>query len=96
MIGGLILILGASFTLLAAIGLLRMPDLFTKMHAVAKAGAFGGSIILILAAFKFGFSLVPLILLNILFFYFTTPVAAQMISKSAISKNQKIWKGKDS
>jgi multicomponent Na+:H+ antiporter subunit G len=93
MIGAVIIILSALFTLLAAIGLVRMPDLYTKMHAVSKAGAFGGSMILLLAAVVFGVAYLPIIIINIIFFYFTTPVAAQMIAKSALSKNVTVWKG---
>lgn len=95
MVGAIVIILSAVFTLLAAIGLVRMPDLYTKMHAVSKAGAFGGSMILLLAAVVFGLEYLPLILVNIIFFYFTAPIAALMIAKSALSKNVQIWKGSD-
>lgn len=92
MIGGIILLLSSIFVLLAAIGLVRMPDIYTKMHAAAKAGAFGGSIVLILAGITFGISYLPLIVVNIIFFYFTAPIAAQMIAKSALSKELEVWK----
>jgi multicomponent Na+:H+ antiporter subunit G len=95
MIGAVVIILSAVFTLLAAIGLVRMPDLYTKMHAVSKAGAFGGSMILLLAAVVFGLAYLPIIIINIIFFYFTVPVAAQMIAKSALSKNVTVWKGEE-
>lgn len=96
MLAAVLLILSAIFTLLAAIGLVRMPDIYTKMHAVSKAGAFGGSIILILALIIFGVEYSILILINIIFFYFTTPVAAQMIAKSSLLKDIGMWKGKGS
>ena len=80
MITSILLLIGALFTFLAAAGLLRMPDIFTKMHAVSKAGAFGGSLLLITAIFTFGTDKLLLILANIVFFYFTTPVAAQMLA----------------
>ncbi len=35
---GILLIIGAIFSLGAAIGLLRLPDLYTRMHAASKAG----------------------------------------------------------
>ena len=38
---------GAFFTLAAAIGLVRLPDLFTRMHAASKAGAVGAGLFLI-------------------------------------------------
>ena len=38
---------GSLFVLLAAIGLLRMPDLFTRMHPSSKAATLGTVLILI-------------------------------------------------
>ena len=91
MIASALLLISASFALLAAIGLVRMPDVFTKMHAVSKAGAFGGSVLLMTAAYIFGTPELMLILANIVFFYFTTPVAAQMLGKSAVIRKTKTW-----
>ena len=42
-----LLILGALFALIAAIGVARMPDIYCRMHAATKAGAFGVSLILL-------------------------------------------------
>lgn len=95
MIGAIILLTGATFTLLAAIGLVRMPDFFTKMHAVSKAGAFGGAIILLLAGFMLGDRAWPFVAMNIIFFYFTTPVAAQMMAKAALQKKVSVWKNSE-
>lgn len=89
-----ILIIGAAFTTIAAIGLIRFPDFYTRMHAATKAGAFGGTIILLLCAFCFGTLKITLIVLvNIIFFYFTAPVAAHMIARSAYINRIKQWKG---
>ena len=33
------MLVGAAFCLLAALGLLRFPDLYTRLHAASKAGA---------------------------------------------------------
>ncbi|MFB6249755.1 MAG: cation:proton antiporter, partial [Salinibacter sp.] len=38
---GLLMLVGTGFMLIAAIGLLRLPDLYTRMHAVTKAGTLG-------------------------------------------------------
>ena len=37
--GCVVLVLGASFSLVAALGVWRLPDLYTRMHAASKAGA---------------------------------------------------------
>ena len=91
MIAAVILLIAAVFVMLAAIGLLRMPDLYTKMHAVSKAGAFGGTIFLLLALVSFGWSVFFIVLANIIFFYFTTPIAAQMLAHAAIKQKNDVW-----
>src|SRR5690606_23261435 len=48
--GGTLLLVGALFVLLATIGVLRLPDLYTRMHAASKAGAVGGGFILLAVA----------------------------------------------
>ena len=93
MIGAFIIIFGALFTLVAAVGLYKMPDIYTKMHSVSKAGAFGGSILLIFSLLYFGSSAALVVVANIIFFYFTAPVAAQMIAKAAMNRNTEQWKG---
>lgn len=40
-IGGLLLIVGAGFILLAAVGIVRFDDIYARMHAAAKAPALG-------------------------------------------------------
>ena len=37
--GAMLIVSGSVFGLLAAIGILRLPDLYTRMHAASKAGA---------------------------------------------------------
>lgn len=39
--------IGSLFGLLAAIGILRLPDLLTRMHAASKAGLIGAGLIMI-------------------------------------------------
>lgn len=95
MITTAILLISASFTLLAAIGLLRMPDLYTKMHTVSKAGAFGGFLLLITAGLTFGWQSFFIVSANILFFYFTTPIAAQVLAHTALKKKNEVWEKTD-
>lgn len=52
-VGHIIMILGAVFMLLAAVGSVRMPDLMTRMHATTKAGAFGAGLMLIGVTLEF-------------------------------------------
>ena len=49
-IAGVLLLVGAMFSLLAAIGMLRLPDLYARMHAASKAGTMGSGLVLIAIA----------------------------------------------
>ena len=42
---------GAAFSLIAAIGLNRLPDVYTRMHAASKAGTVGSGLLLLAWAF---------------------------------------------
>jgi multicomponent Na+:H+ antiporter subunit G len=41
LLGGIFLVIGATFILLAGIGVVRFPDIYSRMHAAAKAPALG-------------------------------------------------------
>lgn len=77
--------LGALFTMAAAIGLLRLPDVLTRMHAITKAGSVGIGLIMAGVAVHFGTD-VPVITRAgaiVLFVFVTSPVSAQMIGRAA-------------
>ncbi|MDQ8194590.1 monovalent cation/H(+) antiporter subunit G [Coraliomargarita sp. SDUM461004] len=88
----LLLILGAFFAFVAALGVLRFPDFYARMHAATKAGAFGAALLLLAAAIHFG-SLRAIITVGliIVFFYLTTPVAAQTIAQAAYRRGVALW-----
>jgi multicomponent Na+:H+ antiporter subunit G len=52
-ITAVLLLVGAAVMLLAAIGILRMPDLFTRMHAATKLPTLGMSLVFIAVAVHF-------------------------------------------
>jgi hypothetical protein len=51
---GILWMAGPAFALLAAVGVLRMPDVFTRMQASTKASTLGLGCLLIGAALQFG------------------------------------------
>jgi multicomponent Na+:H+ antiporter subunit G len=86
------LIAGASFSLLAAIGVVRFPDVYTRMHAATKAPAFGILLLLIAAVFFFADLYTTAIsLMIVIFIFFTAPVASHIISRVAHLLNTEIW-----
>ncbi len=77
-------ILGCVFVFVAALGVYRFPDFYTRMHAATKAGAFGGANLAIAAALEFAnVSTVIQAILIVAFFYITTPVASHLLGRAA-------------
>jgi len=75
---------GVLLMLVAGLGILRMPDLPTRMHAASKAGTLGAALILLGVALHFKDpGLVVLVILICLFLFLTGPVAAHMIGRAA-------------
>ena len=86
LVATLLAVAGALFSLIAAIGLLRLPDLFTRIHAASKAGALGAGLIL-LAVVLVSEEATTIIraLLALLFLLLSTPVGAHLLAKAAIA-----------
>ena len=84
-LGAALIIVGSVFGLLAAIGLLRLPDLYTRMHAASKAGLVGAGLILLAMAIVSGDGAIILrTLLGIVFLALTTPVSAHLLARAAL------------
>lgn len=88
----ILLILGAFFAFVAALGVIRFPDFYMRMHAATKAGAFGATLLLLAAALHFG-SVRGIVTASfiIIFFYLTTPVAAQTLAQAAYYRGVELW-----
>jgi multicomponent Na+:H+ antiporter subunit G len=78
------LVVGGIFTFLAAVGVVRLPDVYTRMHAASKAGTVGSGLMLIAAGLYAG-ELVTLAraFAGFVFFILTAPVAAHLVAKAA-------------
>lgn len=91
-----LLLAGSLFSLLAAFGLLRLPDVYTRAHAATKSSTLGVICILIGAVLYFWlkdghFSMK--IVLGIVFLFATAPVAGQMIMRAAYRTGVPLWEG---
>ncbi|MCS6761826.1 MAG: monovalent cation/H(+) antiporter subunit G [Candidatus Devosia symbiotica] len=81
-LGCAFLLIGAAFSLLGAIGVLRLPDLYTRMHAASKASAVGGGLILLAVALTSLDGGVALrAILGTGFLLLTTPVSAHLLTR---------------
>lgn len=81
----LILILaaiGVLFMLLSAIGILRLPDVYARMHAAGKAATAGVSCVLLATGLYYDAYLVRMVLLIALFFI-TAPIATTAMARAA-------------
>ena len=88
----LFLLLGGILSLVAAVGVIRLPDLFTRMHAATKSGTVGVSAIAIGMIIHFhDLTTTTRGLLVIAFFLLTAPVAAHMIGRAAYRSGVGLW-----
>ena len=79
-----LLLLGAFLCLTAGLGLLRFPDVLTRMHAGTKPQVLGVLLIMVGAAIRLqGWSATWMLLLVAVFQMLTAPVSAHMISRVA-------------
>lgn len=86
------LLLGSILSIIAAVGVLRMPDVFIRMHAATKVGTVGVSSIVIGVMIHFGtLTVTSRGVLVIAFFLLTAPVAAHMIARAAYRSGVSLW-----
>lgn len=84
-VAGGVLLLGGVFSLLAVIGILRLPDLYSRMHSASKAGTIGSGLCLFaVALICFDMAVIVRSVLAIIFFMITAPVSAHLLSRAAI------------
>jgi multicomponent Na+:H+ antiporter subunit G len=87
-------LVGAAFALLAAVGILRMPDVFTRMQASTKASTLGLGCLLIGAALQMGdFASFVRVASIGAFVLLTTPVAGHVIARASYLAGVPLWEG---
>jgi len=80
----LLVVAGALFSLTAAIGINRFPDLYTRMHAASKAGTVGSGLLLLgVGLNSLEFSIFARSLAGFCFVVLTAPVSAHLLAKAA-------------
>jgi len=83
-----LLAVGSAFVVVGALGIVRMPDIFTRLHAASLIETLGGGAILLGLMLQAGFTLVLLKLAMILLlFIFTAPVATHAVAQAALHQN---------
>ena len=89
-----LLLVGGAFMLLAAVGVARMPDVYTRLSAAAKGSTLGLGCLLAAAAVYFGeLGVTTHAVLIIAFVTLTTPVSAHLIGRAAYFTGVPLWEG---
>lgn len=89
-LSGLSLLAGSLFCLAGAIGLLRMPDFYTRIHAASVTETAGAGFILLGLLLQAGFTLVAAKLLMIgLLMLFANPTASHALARAALLRGIK-------
>lgn len=77
---------GCGFLLIGAIGVLRMPDFYTRLHAAGLTDTMGASLLTAGMLLQTGFNITGLkLVLILLFVIFTSPIAAHALINAAFT-----------
>ena len=85
-LGWICIVLGSVFCMIGGIGMLRMPDLFTRAHAAGITDTLGAGLILLglMTQIEFGQVTVKLIMV-LVFLWVTSPTATHALMKAAFA-----------
>ncbi|MDA0240459.1 MAG: monovalent cation/H(+) antiporter subunit G [Proteobacteria bacterium] len=77
---------GCVFLVIGGVGVLRMPDLFTRMHAASITDTLGAGLLILGMMIQGGFTLVTVkLFLIMLFAFFAGPTATHALAQAALS-----------
>ncbi|MEZ4709838.1 MAG: monovalent cation/H(+) antiporter subunit G [Caldilineaceae bacterium] len=86
------MLVGVLFMLTAAVGLLRMPDLFLRISVSSKGATLGVASLMLATAFYFNeLGVTSRALAVIIFMLLTAPVAAHMVGRAGYKDGASFW-----
>lgn len=91
---GVFTIIGVFFTVVAAIGLIRFPDIYTRAHAASKSATLGVMFVLFAALLHVWVDqrvFDARLLLGLFFVLLTAPVGGHLIARAAHAQGVKLW-----
>lgn len=84
----ILLISGSLFMLVAAIGVVKLSDVYMRMHAITKAASLGAILMLVAVSLLYVQWIVWIeALMVVVFVILTAPIASHMIAKAAHKTN---------
>lgn len=91
-VAGVLVLIGAGFALVATIGVIRLPDIYSRMHAASKAGTVGsGAMLIAIAVLAGDVATVTRALAAVAFFLLTAPVSAHLLAKASYAAGYRLW-----
>lgn len=91
-LANVLLVLGLLFILAGVLGVLRLPDFYTRLHAMGKCDTLGVTLVLLALAIYAGASLVTVkVLLLSVFIALANPVATHALGRAAIKSGLEPW-----
>jgi multicomponent Na+:H+ antiporter subunit G len=84
-VAGIILGVGVFFIAVAAIGFIRLPDVFCRMHVTGVVDTFGAPLVMLGSAVYLGPTLISLkLLIGIVFISVTSPLVGHLLARAAL------------
>ena len=97
----LFLAAGCFFALTGAVGLLRMPDFYTRIHPAGKSDTLGVLLIVTgllieVVKYQYGWIVAAKLLLMCMFIFITAPAATHAVTQAAFLEGLKPWSKEES
>jgi multicomponent Na+:H+ antiporter subunit G len=87
---------GAFFGLVAAVGLVRLPDVYTRAHAASKSDTLGAVLTLAAVAIVLNTTTATIkTVFLLLFLFLTNPTAAHAVARAAEDQGIEPWTADD-
>lgn len=88
------MLIGAAFMLIAALGVVRFPDLFMRLHASTKSATLGVGCLMVAAALQFdSLAITTRAMAVVVFLFLTAPVGAHVLGRAAYFSRIPLWDG---
>lgn len=85
-----LIVVGGVFLIIGGIGMLRLPELFTRMHAAGIIDTAGLGLMMIGLMLQAGFTLITVkLILIVVFILYTSPMSTHALAQSALSTGVK-------
>ena len=87
-----LIILGGAFSAVGALGLLRFPDFYSRLHAAGITDTLGAWLLIAGMMLQAGFSQITIKLaLIVIFLFFTSPTSTHALARAALHAGVKPW-----